>query len=174
MTFEVDFKGHSRSVSVSRGEGPDRYVVAIDGRSCEVHATRIGEVGLVLHRLPAEQSTEDLSRQLFVVAAASGEVVVTFEGRTAVMTLNGTRRARAADTTLQTDDAHSITAPMPGRVVRVLVAAGDEVAAGQGIIVVEAMKMENELRSPKAGTVKNVSVAPGASVDAGKVLVVIE
>jgi biotin carboxyl carrier protein len=63
---------------------------------------------------------------------------------------------------------------MPGRVVRVLVKAGDEVAAKQGVVVVEAMKMENELRSPKAGRVKDVSVAPGTSVDAGRVLVTIE
>jgi len=63
---------------------------------------------------------------------------------------------------------------MPGRVVRVLVNAGDEVAARQGVVVVEAMKMENELRSPKAGTVKEVAVTPGTSVEAGRVLVVIE
>ena len=63
---------------------------------------------------------------------------------------------------------------MPGRVVRVLVAPGDTVAARQGVVVVEAMKMENELRSPKAGTVKEVAVTPGTSVEAGRVLVVIE
>jgi biotin carboxyl carrier protein len=63
---------------------------------------------------------------------------------------------------------------MPGRVVRVLVAVGDEVAAKQAVVVVEAMKMENELRSPKAGRVKDVSVTPGTSVDAGRVLVTIE
>jgi biotin carboxyl carrier protein len=67
-----------------------------------------------------------------------------------------------------------VLAPMPGRVVRVLVAPGDEVAAKQGVVVVEAMKMENELRSPKAGRVKEVMVTPGTSVDAGRVLVVIE
>ena len=63
---------------------------------------------------------------------------------------------------------------MPGRVVRVLVAAGDEVAARQGVVVVEAMKMENELRAPRAGRVKEVSVAAGTSVEAGRILAVIE
>jgi biotin carboxyl carrier protein len=63
---------------------------------------------------------------------------------------------------------------MPGRVVRVLVNPGDEVVARQSVVVVEAMKMENELRSPKAGRVKNVQVAAGTSVEAGRVLVVIE
>jgi biotin carboxyl carrier protein len=63
---------------------------------------------------------------------------------------------------------------MPGRVVRVLVQAGDEVTARQGVVVVEAMKMENELRSPKAGRVKEVAVAAGTSVEAGRTLLVIE
>ena len=62
---------------------------------------------------------------------------------------------------------------MPGRVVRVLVAAGDTVAARQGVVVVEAMKMENELRTPKAGVVKDVAVAPGTLVEAGRVLMLI-
>ena len=63
---------------------------------------------------------------------------------------------------------------MPGRVVRLLVASGDEVDARQPIVVVEAMKMENELRSPKAGRVKEVVVKAGESVEAGRVLAVIE
>ena len=63
---------------------------------------------------------------------------------------------------------------MPGRVVRVLVAAGDDVQARQPVVVVEAMKMENELRSPKSGRVKDVAVSAGASVEAGRVLMVIE
>jgi biotin carboxyl carrier protein len=63
---------------------------------------------------------------------------------------------------------------MPGRVVRVLVAPGDEVAARQGVVVVEAMKMENELRAPRGGRVKDVTVSAGTSVEAGRILVVIE
>jgi biotin carboxyl carrier protein len=63
---------------------------------------------------------------------------------------------------------------MPGKVVRVLVEAGQAVEAGQGVVVVEAMKMQNELKSPKAGAVAEVRVEPGATVNAGDVLVVIE
>jgi biotin carboxyl carrier protein len=66
-----------------------------------------------------------------------------------------------------------IVAPMPGRVVKVLVKPGDTVEARQGVVVVEAMKMENELRAPGAGTVTEVKVAEGASVEANTVLVVI-
>jgi len=67
-----------------------------------------------------------------------------------------------------------IVAPMPGRVVRLLVAEGSEVEAGQGIIVVEAMKMQNEIKSPKKGIVKKISAAPGAAVNPGDVLAIVE
>ena len=68
----------------------------------------------------------------------------------------------------------SLTAPMPGKVVRVLVAVGDEVTAGQGIVVVEAMKMQNELKAPRAGRVTSLQVKENDSVNAGAVLAVIE
>jgi len=66
-----------------------------------------------------------------------------------------------------------IVAPMPGRIVRVLVKPEEAVAARQPLVVVEAMKMENELRAPRAGTVAEVRVAEGASVEANTVLVVL-
>jgi biotin carboxyl carrier protein len=68
----------------------------------------------------------------------------------------------------------NLVAPMPGRVVRVLLSAGDEVAPGQGVIVVEAMKMQNEIKSPKAGHLVEVRVAEGATVNANQVLAVVE
>jgi biotin carboxyl carrier protein len=63
---------------------------------------------------------------------------------------------------------------MPGKVVKLLVKPGDAVKAGDGVIVVEAMKMENELKAPAPGTVKEIRVAEGKAVAAGEVLVVIE
>lgn len=68
----------------------------------------------------------------------------------------------------------SLISPMPGKVVRVLVAAGDEVAANQGVLIVEAMKMQNEVLSPKAGKVAEIRVAEGRTVNAGETLAVIE
>jgi biotin carboxyl carrier protein len=67
-----------------------------------------------------------------------------------------------------------IVAPMPGRVVRLLVAEQDEVAVGQGIVVVEAMKMQNEIKSPKKGIVKKIVATAGAPVNAGDVLAIVE
>jgi biotin carboxyl carrier protein len=68
----------------------------------------------------------------------------------------------------------ALKAPMPGRVVRVLVGAGDEVLEGQAIMVIEAMKMQNELKSPKAGRVARVAAVVGDTVGAGDVLAVVE
>src|ERR1700704_2954182 len=68
----------------------------------------------------------------------------------------------------------TILAPMPGRVVRLLVAENSEVEAGQGIVVIEAMKMQNEIKSPKKGTVKKISATPGAAVNPGDVLAIVE
>jgi biotin carboxyl carrier protein len=72
------------------------------------------------------------------------------------------------------DGPRPVKAPMPGRVVRVLVAVGDEVAEGQGVVVIEAMKMQNELKSAKAGRVVKVSAEVGETVLQGAVLVVVE
>jgi biotin carboxyl carrier protein len=67
-----------------------------------------------------------------------------------------------------------LLAPMPGKVVRVLLNAGDEVAARQGVLVVEAMKMQNEVQSPKAGVIAEIKVSEGQTVNAGEVMAVIE
>jgi biotin carboxyl carrier protein len=67
-----------------------------------------------------------------------------------------------------------ISAPMPGKIVRVLVAEGDAVEAGQGLVVVEAMKMQNEMKAARPGRVARITVSPGAAVGAGDVLVTIE
>jgi biotin carboxyl carrier protein len=91
------------------------------------------------------------------------------------VTLTDPRRLRsAAGPAGHGDDVARIVAPMPGKVVRVLVAMGDQVDAGAGIVVVEAMKMQNEMKTPKAGKVTALSAELGATVNAGDVLAVIE
>jgi biotin carboxyl carrier protein len=75
------------------------------------------------------------------------------------------------------DDGHGvrkITAPMPGKVVRILATVGTAVEAGQAVLVIEAMKMQNELKSPKKGTVKKLNVGEGAAVEAGQALAEVE
>jgi len=81
-----------------------------------------------------------------------------------------TRRAAAGSEA----GPQKITAPMPGKIVRIMVAEKDEVKAGQGVIVMEAMKMQNEMKSPKDGRVQKILATEGATVNAGDILAVIE
>jgi biotin carboxyl carrier protein len=67
-----------------------------------------------------------------------------------------------------------LTAPMPGKIVRILVSQGAAVEAGEGVLVVEAMKMQNEVKSPKKGTVQKILVMEGAAVNSGDVLAIVE
>jgi biotin carboxyl carrier protein len=91
------------------------------------------------------------------------------------VTLIDPKRLRGASSAVaHADEAARIIAPMPGKVVRVLVNVGDRIQPGKGIVVVEAMKMQNEMKSPKAGTVVALSVDVGATVNAGDVLAVVE
>jgi biotin carboxyl carrier protein len=171
MTFEIDINGRTRTVSIERASA-GRFRVLLDGVAHELDAVRVGVHGLSM-LLDGESG---ISREVQVTpAAARGEMLVTLGGRTVAATVNGRRTGRGgAEAGGGAHGEQPVTAPMPGRVVRVLVSAGDEVAARQGVVVVEAMKMENELRSPKAGRVKEISVTPGTSVEAGRVLLVVE
>ena len=84
------------------------------------------------------------------------------------------RKHRRAGAEHGDEGRQQLIAPMPGKVVRVLLEAGDEVKAGQGVVVVEAMKMQNEIKSSKAGRVVEVRVTEGATVNANQVLAVVE
>jgi biotin carboxyl carrier protein len=172
MTFEIDINGRTRAVSIERAAGTDTFHVTVDGRAHLVGATRIGDYGLSL----LVDDKEAVSREVSVAPAGGrGDLLITMDGRSVAASVNARRTGRRiADAGGHGHGDQPVVAPMPGRVVRVLVGVGDEVAARQGVIVVEAMKMENELRSPKAGRIKEVSVTPGMSVESGRVLVVVE
>ncbi|MGH9706384.1 MAG: biotin/lipoyl-containing protein, partial [Candidatus Acidiferrales bacterium] len=73
----------------------------------------------------------------------------------------------------EAEGRQNVLASMPGKVVRVLANAGDAVEAGQGLLVVEAMKMQNEIRSPKSGTIERLLVAEGQTVNAGELLAIV-
>ena len=171
MTFEIELNGRGRTVSIER-DGHARYRVTVDGVATVVDAQRTGDSGVTL-LFPGE-AHEGVTIQ-FAPGQAAGEMLAYLGGRNLAVSVNGRRTGRAAaDAGTGAHGEQRIVAPMPGRVVRVLVAPGDEVERRQAVVVVEAMKMENELRSPKAGRVKDVAVTPGTSVEAGRVLVVIE
>jgi biotin carboxyl carrier protein len=172
MTFEIELNGRVRSVSIERAGRSDRYRVTVDGVATLVDAQRSGEFGL---SLLFPDGAHAAARVAMAPGSAPGELLACLRGRCAAVVVNGRRTGRgAADTGAGAEGEQKVVAPMPGRVVRVLVAAGDDVQARQAVVVVEAMKMENELRSPKSGRVKDVAVGAGASVEAGRVLMVIE
>jgi biotin carboxyl carrier protein len=178
MTFEVEMDGRTRVVSIERADRPGRFRVTLDGEPWVLDAARVGDYGLSIAGTvpwPADTGTLSFVREVHITPAGSaGELLVNLEGRAVGVTVNGRRTRHAADAGQHGHGELSIAAPMPGRVVRVLVAAGDDVTARQGVVVVEAMKMENELRAPRAGRVKEVSVTAGMPVEAGRVLAVIE
>jgi len=172
MAFEVEINGTLRRVSIEAlgSAGPDggRFRVVIDQKPIDVDA-RPTDLGLSLIVGDARRSVD-----VAVTERAAGEKFVQLPHVDVVATVDGRRFRRGRGEGVAADGEQRITAPMPGRVVRILVKAGDEVAAKQPLVVVEAMKMENELASPKAGTIKEVVVAEGASVEAGRLLVVVQ
>jgi len=165
MTFEVEVNGRSRSVAVEAA-GPGRFRVTIDGQVHLVDAARIGEFGLSL----MIDGNQPASREAQVVPCAGpGETLVWIDGRTMAAAVDGRRRRRKGDEGGSgAEGVQSVVAPMPGLIVRVNAEVGDQVHAGQGLVVMEAMKMENELRAQAAGRVKAVLVAPGAVVEKGQ------
>jgi biotin carboxyl carrier protein len=133
--------------------------------------------------LTSGASAKEVSRKSYAIAfdsASEGELIVDVNGMAVPLTVidpgppkpwaKAARRGRHGQAA---SGPRAIVAPMPGRIVRVLVKPEEAVAARQPLVVVEAMKMENEVRAPRAGTVSEVRVAEGASVEANTVLVVL-
>ena len=115
--------------------------------------------------------------ELYVSPHGSADAAykVTASGREMEVTLIDPRRLRGTGTgAADQDGTAEIRSAMPGKVVRLVVEAGSEVEKGDGVIVVEAMKMQNELKSPKQGIVMEIRVAEGSTVNAGDILAVIE
>jgi biotin carboxyl carrier protein len=170
MRFQIEVGGRTREVVVTR-EG-ERFAVSVDHRRFSVDAVRIDPYTLSL------LVDNGCSHEVVVVPdsaiRASSQLTVRVDTMPIVVCLNG-RRARARGAGAGPGAGpQRVVAPMPGKIVRVPVAAGDNVRAGQPLVVVEAMKMENELRAGRDGTVADVHAREGMSVEAGALLVVIQ
>jgi biotin carboxyl carrier protein len=107
-------------------------------------------------------------------AAVTGSEIVIDGSQVLQIEVEDPRKWNPAGASRNVGGREAIKAPMPGKVVRVLVAAGDEVAAGHGLVVLEAMKMQNEMKAPRAGRVMSVAVKEHEAVNAGSVLLTIE
>jgi biotin carboxyl carrier protein len=142
----------------------------VDGRKYELEASE-PEPGVFLFKHDGRVYEASVT-----APSATGEAThVRIGGSEIDVKIIDPKRLRSAGAgTDHADGIAEIKTAMPGKVVRVLVEAGSEVEKGDGIVVVEAMKMQNELKSPKDGVVKSISAAEGATVGAGDVLATIE
>jgi biotin carboxyl carrier protein len=179
VTFEIEIGGRLRMVSVEAlpgaGRAGGRLRLMIHDRDAgrgampSVHEVDVTCTDLGLSLLYGDGRSVDAA----LTEQRGGEYLVQLATADLTVSVDGRRFRRGAGHTTASGPQR-VTAPMPGRIVRVLVAPGDDVAAGQGLVVIEAMKMENQLTALTAGIVRELRVADGAPVESGQVLVVID
>ncbi|HVO50150.1 MAG TPA: biotin/lipoyl-containing protein [Thermoanaerobaculia bacterium] len=168
MKFHARFPGSGPSGIALRVEAPPpSYEIETEGRTLAGNARRLGDGVWSLVTLDGRQAEARIERtpdggMRVRIGAVTFEFDLLDELTARALLATGGRAVRKAK---------HVAAAMPGRVLRVLVAAGDAVSAGQPLIVLEAMKMENEVKSPQDGIVSGVAVAAGQPVNAGEVLV---
>lgn len=165
MKLEVHISGQNRTVELERDAGGWR--ATIDGQSAAADVAEIAPHTLSV--LLAGQSHE-----ICVTPSADGKLKLqTGAQEFSAEVLDPRTWSGRRHGGVEAEGRQQIIAPMPGKVVRFLVKAGDAVEAGQGLLVVEAMKMQNEIRSTKSGTVERVLAAEGQAVNAGEVLCIV-
>ena len=173
MKLNVHLSGQEHDVSLTFNEREETASVSVDGRSYEVEVRELGDGHYMF--LSGTRVSKVRVENHPGARASTGQFEVLLSGHSYEVTVIDPRHLRSGETAA----AHSagtaqIISPMPGKIVRVLVEPGARVEAGEGIVVVEAMKMQNEMKAPKAGTVVSVNAEVGATVSAGDVLAIIE
>ena len=171
MTFEVETAGTRRTIDVRRAR--DGWAITVNGRAMWASVSQAGARWSVLYG--ADGNAVPRSFEAVLEPAHRGDQLVHINGRAVrVGFVDRARRPGIGASSAGISASKDVTAPMPGRIVKVLVKVGDQVVANQGLVVVEAMKMENELRARREGIVAAVRVSEGMSVEAGTILVVVE
>lgn len=164
-----------------------KYIATVDGRDFEIDVERASEVVVdgVTHAVDLQPIDEahlysvvldGASHELFI-ERRNGVYYILIEGDRYAVEVEQERLKRLKAMGGQKHEEHGaaqVRAPMPGLVVKVMVAVGDVVAEDQPLIILEAMKMENELRCPRAGVVRSIDTVPGAKVNQGDVLMSVE
>ena len=164
MTYDITIDGTNYRLELDRAG--NRWTCQLDGRAIEVDAVvaRPDVLSLRIGNKAYEIKCERVGNDLHLWVGSARFAAEVRDPRS----LRG--RPRAVDD----HGPRKLTAPMPGKVVRVLVRQGVVVEAGTGVLVVEAMKMQNEIKSPKKGTIQKILVSEGAAVNAGDVLAIVE
>jgi acetyl/propionyl-CoA carboxylase alpha subunit len=159
--------------------GPREHEVTLDGEGVHIDGDDVSARVVPIEGTPVQMVTigDQVHRVVVRRGKARGTYTLWLDGyRFDVEALDERTRAirELSRTPASSMGPAPIVAPMPGLIVRVNVQVGDRVQPGEGVVVMEAMKMENELRSQSAGTVKNVVVAAGATVEKGALLLELE
>jgi biotin carboxyl carrier protein len=164
MTYDITVDGRNYRLDLNRADG--RWSCRLDGRDVEVDAVlaRPDVLSLRIGNQAYEVKCERMAGETHLWVGSARFAAEIRDPRS----LRG--RMRAVDD----HGPRRLTAPMPGKIIRVLVRDGDEVEAGAGVLVVEAMKMQNEIKSPKKGRIQRILVSEGAAVNAGDVLAIVE
>jgi biotin carboxyl carrier protein len=166
MKYEIVINGERRSVEFTpRTNGTSLVTFTVDGWLVEADAIQIsrGTYSILLGGKSLEVTTEETSNGLLMRTNGREFQVDIFDPRS-------WRRGRGAG--IEIEGRQQLVASMPGKIVRVLVVAGQQVNAGQGLLVIEAMKMQNEIRSPKSGIVEKLA-REGQTVNVGEVLAIV-
>ena len=167
MTYDIELRGHKHTLSVEHHLDGKKERFVLDGKPCAAEARFLSPRVLSL-------LIDGRSYRVVFDPRPGAEAVVVGEHRM-TYTIQDPRSLRSRKRTPTNESgALSILAPMPGLIVKLLVTVGDAVKADQPLVVMEAMKMQNELNAPKAGKVTRVLVEAGAIVPAGKSLLVIK
>ncbi|HUJ96269.1 MAG TPA: biotin/lipoyl-containing protein [Terriglobales bacterium] len=168
MTYEVLIDGKPYRLELQRaGKNSERWQCRLNGRELPVDAVlaRADVISILIEGKAFEVKRERIGSDLHLWVGSERYAAVLRDPR------SFRSRRQAADAE---GGPKQLVAPMPGKVVRVLVNEHDAVEAGQGVVVVEAMKMQNEIKSPKQGTIQKLAVTQGAAVNAGDVLAIVE
>jgi biotin carboxyl carrier protein len=163
----LEVQHDDRKFAVEITETADGCKVAVDGHELPCDCLRLpnGRISLIIDGRVYD-FTVDFSDPQCLLTSREGSWLLKV---TDTRRLSSPREVMEGATGLQ-----RLAAEMPGKVIRVLVGRGDAVAYDQGLLVLEAMKMQNEIRAPKAGIVREIGVGPGATVSTGEFLLSIE
>jgi len=167
MAFIAKLGEQNYTVEIEEN-GKSMYRVSVDGNEFLVDGKKTGRTN---YSLIVDNRSFEIE-----VDNTDDEYRVLVDGRSYRIQLVDERRMRigSAQLGVELQGRQNISVPMPGKIIAVLVAEGEAVEKGQGLVIVEAMKMENEVRSPIAGAVKEIKVKPGDTVEGGAVLLVVE
>jgi biotin carboxyl carrier protein len=170
MTFDIIIDGNPHRVELERTEASGGWRCRLDGRGVDVDVVQTTPDAL---SLLIEGRSIEVRRERASSDAPEG-MRLAIRGRRFNAEVRDPRALRSRRAAAPGEGAKKVTAPMPGKIVRRLVEEGQQVEAGAALFVIEAMKMQNEIKAPKPGTVRQLSAVEGAPVNAGDVLAIIE